>query len=97
MDCVCSSEKCCVSLLPRTILDAELLIVLLLLFLIGSGMDMCYAFSIFTVLRGCLIHLNHRGQGWEDCPKALALGFALPSISAESIDLPALPGCSPNL
>lgn len=39
MEWLCSNEKHCVSLLPRTILDAELLISLLLVFLIGAGMQ----------------------------------------------------------
>lgn len=73
-------------------------IILLLVFLTGTSMEMCYAFSAFNIPRGCPIHLNHRGRGWEDCPKALALDSALPSVFLwwESIDLPALPWMLPK-
>lgn len=79
MEWICSDEESCGSLLPSTLLDAELLITLLLPFLSGAGTEMCYAFSASSTLRGCLLRLNHGGRGWEDRPKTLlALDFALP-------------------
>lgn len=66
---------------PEQILGAEALSILLLVLLIGAGTETCRALSAFGIPRGCLKHLNQRGWGWADRPKALVPGSALPSTS----------------